>query len=77
MLRFSLGVRRMDGIRNGHIRGTAHVRCFGEKVREARLRWFDHVQRNDSEFIGRRMMRMELSDRKTKEEIYGCSEKGH
>ncbi|KAK2920086.1 hypothetical protein Q8A73_002290 [Channa argus] len=40
MLRFSLGVTRMDRIRNEYIRGTAHVRCFGDKVREARLRWF-------------------------------------
>ncbi|KAF3704702.1 hypothetical protein EXN66_Car020392 [Channa argus] len=37
MLRFSLGVTRMDRIRNEDIRGTAHVRCFGDKVREARL----------------------------------------
>ncbi|KAF7653171.1 hypothetical protein LDENG_00086540, partial [Lucifuga dentata] len=36
MLRFSLGVTRMDRIRNEYIRGTAHVRCFGDKVREAR-----------------------------------------
>ncbi|KAF7660222.1 hypothetical protein LDENG_00286240, partial [Lucifuga dentata] len=48
MLRFSLGVTRMDRIRNEYIRGTAHVRCFGDKVREARLRWFGHVQRRDS-----------------------------
>ena len=36
MLRFPLGVTRMDKIRN--IRRTAHARYFGEKVREARLR---------------------------------------
>ncbi|KAF7669562.1 hypothetical protein LDENG_00173740 [Lucifuga dentata] len=47
----------MDRIRNEHIRGTAHVRYFGDKVREARLRWFGHVQRRDSEHIGRRMLR--------------------
>ncbi|KAF7645083.1 hypothetical protein LDENG_00132800 [Lucifuga dentata] len=47
----------MDRIRNEYIRGTAHVRCFGDKVREARLRWFGHVQRRDSEHIGRRMLR--------------------
>ena len=48
MLRFSLGVMRMDRIRNEFIKETAHVRCFGEKVRDARLRWFGHVQRRDS-----------------------------
>ncbi|KAF7658937.1 hypothetical protein LDENG_00005840 [Lucifuga dentata] len=64
MLRFSLGVTRMDRIRNEYIRGTAHVRCFGDKVREARLRWFGHVQRRDSEHIGRRMLRLELPGRR-------------
>ncbi|KAI5086753.1 hypothetical protein C0J45_23264, partial [Silurus meridionalis] len=51
MLMFSLGVTRMDKIRNLFIRGTAHVGCFGDKVREARLRWFGHVQRRDMNYI--------------------------
>ena len=50
----------MDRVRNEYIRGTAHVRCFGEKVREARLRGFGHVQRRDSEYICGKMMRLEL-----------------
>ncbi|KAK3528688.1 hypothetical protein QTP70_009065 [Hemibagrus guttatus] len=49
MLRFSLGVTRLDRIRNEYIRGTAHVGRLGDKVREARLRWFGHVQRRESE----------------------------
>ncbi|KAK3545134.1 hypothetical protein QTP70_001419 [Hemibagrus guttatus] len=49
MLRFSLGVTRLDRIRNEYIRGTAHVGCLGDKDREARLRWFGHVQRKESE----------------------------
>ncbi|KAK3562534.1 hypothetical protein QTP86_001253 [Hemibagrus guttatus] len=52
MLRFSLGVTRLDRIRNEYIRGTAHVGRLGDKVREARLRWFGHVQRRESEYIG-------------------------
>ncbi|MCJ8732893.1 hypothetical protein PDJAM_G00217090 [Pangasius djambal] len=43
MLRFSLGVTRLDRIRNEYIRGTAHVGRLGDKVMEARLRWFGHV----------------------------------
>ncbi|KAK3509768.1 hypothetical protein QTP70_009101 [Hemibagrus guttatus] len=51
MLRFSLGVTRLDRIRNEYIRGTAHVGRLGDKVREARLRWFGHVQRRDISII--------------------------
>ena len=44
MLRFSLRVTRTDKIKNEFIRGTAQVRQIGDKVREARLRWYGHVQ---------------------------------
>ncbi|KAK3532154.1 hypothetical protein QTP86_009025 [Hemibagrus guttatus] len=64
MLRFSLGVTRLDRIRNEYIRGTAHVGHMEDKVREARLRWFGHVQRRDSEYIGRRMLDMGLPGRR-------------
>ncbi|MCJ8742901.1 hypothetical protein PDJAM_G00087620 [Pangasius djambal] len=64
MLRFSLGVTRLDRIRNEYIRGTAHVGRLGDKVREAKLRWFGHVQRRESEYIGRRMLDMELAGRR-------------
>ncbi|KAK3537270.1 hypothetical protein QTP70_007006 [Hemibagrus guttatus] len=64
MLRFSLGVTRLDRIRNEYIRGTAHIGRLGDKVREARLRWFGHVQRRESEYIGRRMLDMELPGRR-------------
>ncbi|KAK3557122.1 hypothetical protein QTP70_024640, partial [Hemibagrus guttatus] len=64
MLRFSLGVTRLDRIRNEYIRGTAHVGHLGNKVREARLRWFGHVQRRESEYIGRRMLDMKLPGRR-------------
>ncbi|MCJ8733439.1 hypothetical protein PDJAM_G00223370 [Pangasius djambal] len=64
MLRFSLGVTRLDRIRNEYIRGTAHVGRLEDKVREARLRWFGHVQRRESEYFGRRMLDMELPGRR-------------
>ncbi|KAK3552031.1 hypothetical protein QTP70_031579 [Hemibagrus guttatus] len=64
MVRFSLGVTRLNRIRNEYIRGTAHVGRLGDKVREARLRWFGHVQRRESEYIGRRMSDMELPGRR-------------
>ena len=47
---FSLGVTRMNRIKNKFIRKTVHVRSIGKKVREARLRWLGHGQRRDSEY---------------------------
>ena len=57
---FLLGVTRMDKIRNEYIWGTTQVGKFGEKTREARLRWYGHLRRKDDGYIGRRMLRMEL-----------------
>ena len=60
MLRFVLGVTRMDRIRNEYIRWSTQIGRFGDKVREARLRWFGYVQRSDIGYIGQRMLNMKL-----------------
>ena len=80
MLQFSLGVTRMDKIRNEYIRGTAQVGRLGEKTREARLRLYGNVRRKEDGYIGRRMLRMELPGKRkrgAKKEVYGCCERGH
>ena len=62
MLRFSLGVTRMDIIRNEYTRGTAQVGRFGEKTREATLGWLGHTEERRWVYcIGRRMLMIELS----------------
>ena len=60
MLRFAMGVMRKDKIRNKYSRGTVKVKWLGMKTREGRLRWYGHVMRRDQEYVGRRMMEMEL-----------------
>ena len=60
MLRFTMGVTRKDKIRNEHIRSTVKVEWLGMKMREGRLRWYGHVMRRDQEYVGRKMMEMEL-----------------
>ena len=67
MLRFSLGVTKLDKIRNEFIRGTIHVRQLGDKMREGRLRWWGHIMRREEDYIGNRMLRMELP---------GCRKRG-
>ena len=67
MLGFLLRVTRTDKIRNEYIRGTVQVGRFGEKTREARLRWFGHVRRNDYGYVRRRILRMELPGKRKQE----------
>ena len=64
MLRFAMGVTRKDKIRNEYIRSTVKVERLGMKMREGRLRWYGHVMRRDQEYIGRKMMEMELPGKK-------------
>ena len=71
MLRFATGVTRKDKIRNEHIRSTVKVERLGMKMRVGRLRWYGHVMRRDQEYVGRKMMEMELpGKRRTKEKIF-------
>ena len=60
MLRFAMEVTRKDKIRNEHIRSTVKVEQLRMKMREGRLRWYGHVMRRDQEYVGRKMMEMEL-----------------
>ena len=60
MLRFAMGVTRKDKIRNEHIRSIVKIERLGMKMREGRLRWYGHVMRRDQEYVGRKMMEMEL-----------------
>ena len=69
MLRFAMGVTRKDKIRNEHIRSTIKVEQLGMKMREGMLRWYGHVMRRDQEYVGRKMMEMELPGKRRKREI--------
>ena len=59
-----MGVTRKDKIRNEHIRSTVKVERLGMKMRERRLRWYGHVMRRGQEYVGRKMMEMELPEKK-------------
>ena len=60
MLRYAMGVTRKDKIRNEYIRGTVKVEPLEMKMRKDRLRWYGHVMRRDQEYVGRKVMKMEL-----------------
>ena len=60
MLRFAMGVTRKDKIRNEYIRSTVKVERLGMKMREGRLRRYGHVMRRDQEYVGRKMIEIEV-----------------
>ena len=60
MLRFAMGVTRKDKIRNEYIRDIVKVEQLGVKMRERRKKWYGHVMRRDKEYVGRKMIEMEL-----------------
>ena len=64
MLRLSLGVTRMDRIRNEHVRGTAKVRRLGDQLREARTRWYGHGKRGKAGYVGKRVVAKGLPGRR-------------
>lgn len=45
MLRFPVGLTKMDRIRNKNIKETAQAQPFRDKVKETWVRWFERVQR--------------------------------
>ena len=63
MLRFELGVTRMDRIRNSLICGSLTVAPIAYKVKEARLRWYGHVKRRDMDYIGQKVLKWGFQDR--------------
>ena len=66
MLRFAMGVMRKDKIKNKYIMGIVKVEQLGIKMREGRLRWYGYVMRSDQEYVGRRVMEMELPGKEKK-----------
>ena len=59
-----MGVTRKDKIKNVYIRDTVKIERLEMKMREGRLRWYEHVMRRDQEYVGRKMMEMELTEKR-------------
>ena len=51
---------KMHPLRNERIRGTAKVGEIPKRAQESRLKWYGHVLRREDEYVGRRVMAMEV-----------------
>ncbi|XP_070025856.1 uncharacterized protein [Nicotiana sylvestris] len=60
MLRWMCEHTKMDKIRNEAIREKVGVAPLEDKMREARLRWFGHIQRRSTDAPVRRCERLAL-----------------
>ena len=67
MLRFGMEVMKKDKIRNEYIRVTVKVEWLGLKMREGRLRWYGHVMKRNQEYVGKKVMEMELPGKRKRE----------
>ncbi|XP_075080138.1 uncharacterized protein LOC142165497 [Nicotiana tabacum] len=63
MLRWMYGYIRLDKIRNDVIRDKVGVAPIEDRMREARLRWFSHVRRRNTDASVRRCKRLTLEAR--------------
>jgi len=60
MLRRSLGLSLLDHVENVEIRGRLGVAPITDKIAEARLRWFGHVKRMESDSVAHSALLMPL-----------------
>ena len=54
----------MDRVRNERIRGTIKVTEISKKIQERRLQWYGHVMRREDDYVGKRVMGMEIEGRR-------------
>ena len=60
MLTWMIGVTKLERIRNERIRGTMKLGKISKKVQESRLKWYGHVLKREDEYVGKRVMAMEV-----------------
>ncbi|XP_063348692.1 uncharacterized protein LOC134640721 [Pelmatolapia mariae] len=60
MLRWPLGLTRLDRARNEDVRKRGGVTPITDKMREVRLRWYGHVARSDKNSIAKTAQQLDL-----------------
>ena len=66
MLRWILGLTLRDRKRNDDIRRIIGVACITDKIREARLRWYGHVQRREEDDCVKRILEANVGGQRSR-----------
>jgi len=66
MLRWILGFTLRDKKRNDDIRRILGVACITDKVWEARLRWYGHVQRREEGDCVKRILEADVDEQRSR-----------
>ena len=66
MLWWARGKTRLDHVRNVDIWKEAHMYPMPEFLKEKRLRWFGHVQRQDIEETMRKILQMTVDEKRNR-----------
>ncbi|XP_063592190.1 uncharacterized protein LOC134769392 [Penaeus indicus] len=64
MLRWSLGLTKMDKVRNEETRKRLGDGELNGKLQDSRLRWLGHVVRRDERYVGKRVRSLHVGRRK-------------
>ena len=64
MLRWSLGLTRLDKERNENVRKKVQVGELKGKLRKKRLRWLEHVIRREANYVGKRVKKIAVGTRR-------------
>ena len=78
MLRWMMGIKRIEKIRTEEIRARAGVTNICKKIREARRRWLGCVERKTEKDVVMRTWKMEVrGHRNTKTDVERCYTERH
>ena len=64
-------VTKLDRIRSEIIRGTTKVGEISKKVQESMLKWYGHVLRREDEYVGKRVMAIEVPGKEGEDDQSG------
>ena len=60
----TVAVTRKHKIKNEYMRGTVKIAKLGDKLRNARLRWYGHMKRREEGYMGKTMLEMAVPGRR-------------